>query len=82
MALQKLPLTEFVTLTTAQISLPFPLENRIRRLLEKVKVTITEVKYSNQVVLLVEFPATMAVKLERQIGDQTQGQAHFIRPTG
>ena len=81
LALQKLPLAEFVALTTAQISLPFPLENRIRRLLEKMKVTIAEVKYSNQVVLLVEFPATMAVELERQIGNQTQGQAHFIWPT-
>ena len=82
LALQKLPLAEFVALTTAQISLPFPLENRIRRLLEKMKVTITEAKYGNQVVLLVEFPATMAVELEQQIGNQTQGQAHFIWPTG
>jgi uncharacterized YigZ family protein len=82
MALQKLPLTEFVTLTTAQISLPFPFENRIRRLLEKMKVTITEVKYRDQVVLLVEFPANMVIELEQQIGNQTQGQAHLIGPTG
>ncbi len=39
MALQKLPLAEFVTLTTAQITLPFPFENCIRRLLEKMKIS-------------------------------------------
>jgi len=82
MALQKLPLAEFVTLTTAQISLPFPFENRIRRLLEKMKVTIIEVMYRNQVVLLVEFPANIAMELEQQIGNQTQGQAHFLGPPG
>ena len=82
MALQKLPLAEFVTLTTAQITLPFPFENRIRRLLEKMKVTITEVKYRDQIVLLVEFPAIMVIELEQQIGNQTQGQAQFIGLTG
>jgi putative IMPACT (imprinted ancient) family translation regulator len=47
-----------------------------------MKVTITEVKYRDQVVLLVEFPANMVIELEQQIGNQTQGQAHFIGPTG
>ena len=77
MALQKLPLAEFVTLTTAQITLPFPFENRIRRLLEKMKVTITDVKYKDQVVLFVEFPENMGMELEQQIRNQTQGQAQF-----
>ena len=77
MALQKLPLAEFVTSTTAQITLPFPFENRIRRLLEKMKVTITDVKYKDQVVLFVEFPENMGMKLEQQIRNQTQGQAQF-----
>ena len=78
MALQKLPLAEFVTLTTAQITLPFPFENRIRRLLEKMKVTITDVKYKDQVVLFVKFPENMGMELEQQIRNQTQGQAQFI----
>ena len=77
MALQKLPLAEFVTSTTAQITLPFPFENRIRRLLEKMKVTITDVKYKDQVVLFVEFPENMGMELEQQIRNQTQGQAQF-----
>ena len=77
MALQKLPLAEFVTLTTAQITLPFPFENRIRRLLEKMKVTITDVKYKDQVVLFVEFPENMGMELEQQIRNQTQGQTQF-----
>jgi putative IMPACT (imprinted ancient) family translation regulator len=78
MALQKLPLAEFVTLTTAQITLPFPFENRIRWLLEKMKVTITDVKYKDQVILFVEFPENMGMELEQQIRNQTQGQAQFI----
>ena len=77
MALQKLPLAEFVTSTTAQITLPFPFENRIRRLLEKMKVTITDVKYKDQVVLFVEFHENMGMELEQQIRNQTQGQAQF-----
>ena len=75
MALQKLPLAEFVALTTAQITLPYPFEDRIRRLLEKMKATISDVIYKDQVVLLVEFPENRAMELEQQIGNQTQGQA-------
>jgi uncharacterized YigZ family protein len=81
MALQKLPLAEFVTLTTAQITLPFPFENRIRRLLEKMKVPITDVKYKDQVVLFVEYPENMGMELKQKIRSQTQGQAQFIGPT-
>ena len=79
MALQKLPLAEFVTLTTAQITLNFSFENRIRRLLEKMKVTITDVKYKDQVVLFVEFPENMGMELKQKISSQTRGQAQFIR---
>lgn len=78
MALQKLPLAEFVTLATARITLPYPFEDRIRRLLEKLMATITEVIYKEAVVLVVEFPADMALELEREIGTQTQGQAQFV----
>jgi uncharacterized YigZ family protein len=77
MALQKLPLAEFVSLTTAQITLPYPCEDRLRRLFEKMKATITDVIYKDHVVLLVEFPEHMAMELEQQIGNQTQGQAQF-----
>jgi len=79
MALQKLPLTEYVALTSAQITLPYPHENRVRRLLERLKATITEVIYKDHVVLIVEFPANMTGDLEQQIGNQTQGQALFIK---
>ena len=77
MALQQLPLAEFVALATARIILPYPFEDRIRRLLEKLMATITEVIYKENVALVVEFPAGMALELEREIGTQTQGQAQF-----
>lgn len=78
MALQQLPLAEFVALATARIILPYPFEDRIRRLLEKLMATITEVIYKENVALVVEFPAGMALELEREIGTQTQGQAQFV----
>ncbi len=66
-----------VALTTAQITLPYPFENRIRRLLEKIKATITDVIYKDHVVLIVEVPENMAMELVQQIGNQSQGQAQF-----
>ena len=78
MALQKLPLAEFVALATAQITLPYPYEDRIRRLLEKMQVTINEVIYKDRVVLMVEFPAKIIVDLEQQIANQTKGDARYI----
>jgi uncharacterized YigZ family protein len=78
MALQKLPLTEFVALATAQITLPYPYEDRIRRLLENMQVTISEVIYKDRVGLKVEFPAKIIEELQQQIADQTKGEAHYI----
>ncbi|CAB1063536.1 FIG000605: protein co-occurring with transport systems (COG1739) [Olavius sp. associated proteobacterium Delta 1] len=78
MALQTLPLAEFVALAAAQITLPYPYEDRIRRLLEKMQVTIKDVTYQDCAVLLVEFPVTMGIELERQLGDQTKGEAQYI----
>jgi putative IMPACT (imprinted ancient) family translation regulator len=66
-----------VALTTAQITLPYPFENRIRRLLEKIKATITDLIYKDHVVLIVEVPENMAMELVQQIGNQSQGQAQF-----
>ena len=78
LALQKLPLTEFVALTSARISLPYPLEDRIRRLLIKMKIDISDVYYKDEVVLSIEFPENMAMELEKQIGNQTMGQAKLL----
>jgi uncharacterized YigZ family protein len=78
MALQKLPTVEFVALAKAHITLPYPYEDRIRRLLEKMQVAIKDVIYKDRVVLLVEFPASMELELEQQIGNHTQGQAQYI----
>ena len=78
MALQKLPLKKFVALATARITLPYPYEDRIRRLLENMQVTIDEVIYEDRVVLGVEFAAEIIVDLQRQIADQTKGEAQFI----
>ena len=77
LALQKMPLVEFVSLSTARITLPYPMENRIRRLLESFALCITDVTYKDQVVLWVAVPTDMTEELEQQIGNQTQGQAHF-----
>jgi len=78
MALQKLPLAEFIARATAQITLPYPYEDRIRRLLEKMQVTIKDALYKDSVILLVEFPAKIIVDLEQQIANQTKGEAHYI----
>ncbi len=78
MALQKLPLVEFVVLATAKITLPYPYEDRIRRLLEKMQVTINEVIYKDRVIMLVEFPAKIIVDLKQQIANQTKGEAQYI----
>ncbi len=56
---------------------PASFENRIRRLLEKIKATITDVIYKDHVVLIVEVPENMAMELVQQIGNQSQGQAQF-----
>ena len=78
LALQKLPLAEFVALATARITLPYPYEDRIRRLLENMQAAINEVIYKDRVVLMVEFPAKIIVDLQQQIADQTRGEAHCI----
>jgi uncharacterized YigZ family protein len=78
MALQKLPLATYVALATAQITLTYPHEDRIRRLLEKMQVTIKNVIYEDWVVMMVEFPANIEMELQRQIGNQTRGEAQYI----
>jgi uncharacterized YigZ family protein len=78
MALQKLPLAKYVALATAQITLAYPHEDRIRRLLEKMQVTIKDVIYEDWVVMMVEFPANIEMELQRQIGNQTRGEAQYI----
>jgi uncharacterized YigZ family protein len=78
LALKKLPLAEFVALASAQITLPYPHEDRIRRLLEKMQVTIKDALYKDRVLLRVEFPAKIIVDLEQQIANQTQGEADYI----
>jgi uncharacterized YigZ family protein len=78
MALQKLPLAKYVALATAQITLTYPHEDRIRRLLEKMQVTIKDVIYEDRVVMMVEFPANIEMELQRQIGNQTRGEAQYI----
>ena len=75
MALKKLPLTEYVALIAARITLPYAAEDRVRRLLKKLGVDITAARYENDVVLLVEFPENQANELEKQISSQTMGQA-------
>jgi putative IMPACT (imprinted ancient) family translation regulator len=65
-------------LAKVHITLPYPYEDRIRRLLEKMQVAIKDVIYKDRVVLLVEFPASMELELEQQIGNHTQGQAQYI----
>ncbi len=77
-ALQQLPLTEFVASATAQITLTYPSEDNVRRLLKKMQVTIKDVIYEDWVVLMVEFPANIALELQRQIGNLTRGEAQFI----
>ena len=79
LALQKLPLTEYVALASAQIILIYPLEDRIRRLLKKMKICITGVDYGEDVILTIELPEDLAMELEEQIGNQTMGQAKLIR---
>ncbi|MBW2429512.1 MAG: YigZ family protein [Deltaproteobacteria bacterium] len=75
MALQKLPLEEFIASAPAQITLPYPHENSIRRLLNSLKVDIVEVIYTDSVGLIVEVARDIAAELERQIIDQTRGSA-------
>jgi uncharacterized YigZ family protein len=82
LALQKLPLTEFVALTSARITLPYPLEDRIRRLLIKMKIDISDVYYKDEVVLSIELPENMTMELEKQIGNQTMGQAKLLNNNG
>lgn len=82
MALQKLPLEEFIASAPARITLPYPHENNIRRLLNNLKVDIAEVIYSDNVVLIVEVPQDIATKLERQIINQTRGNIKIDWLTG
>jgi len=42
-----------------------------------MQVTIKDVIYEDWVVLMVEFPATIEMDLQRQIGNQTRGEAQF-----
>ena len=72
MALQKLPLEVFIASAPARITLPYPRENNIRRLLNCLKVDIAEVIYGDNVVLIVEVPQDIAAELERQIINQTR----------
>ena len=78
LALQKLPLTEYVALTSARITLPYSLEDRLRRLLKKMKIDIIDVKYKDHVVLSIEIPENLSIEMEEQIGNQTMGQAKLL----
>ena len=78
LALQKLPLAEYVALTSARITLPYPLEDRLRRLLKKMKIDIIDVNYKDHVVLSIEIPENLSKEMEEQIGNQTMGQAKLL----
>jgi uncharacterized YigZ family protein len=73
MALQKLPLKEFIALIPVRITLPYPFENSIRRLLKSLQVSIIKVIYRDNVGLIVEVPQDISAEFEREIIDQTQG---------
>ena len=73
MALQKLPLKKFVAVATARVTLPYPYENAVRLLLEKMKIAITDVNYTDCVVLKIEVPENQTEELAQQIVDQTHG---------
>jgi len=68
-----LPLEKFVALAAARITLPYPYENSVRLLLEKMKVSITDVIYEDCVILKIEVPENKSKELAEQIGDQTHG---------
>ena len=73
MALQKLPLKKFVAVATARVTLPYPYENAVRLLLEKMKIGITAVNYTDRVILTIEVPENQTKELAQQIVDQTHG---------
>jgi len=73
MALKKLPLKKFVALTTARVTLPYPYENAVRLLLEKMTIGITDVTYKDRVILKIEVPENQSKELAQQIVDQTHG---------
>jgi len=77
LALQKLPLAEFVALADAQITLPYSHEDRVRRLLTKMQAAIKEVKYKDCVILRIEIPEVKVLEVQQQISNQTKGQAKF-----
>jgi putative IMPACT (imprinted ancient) family translation regulator len=78
LGLQKLPLKEYVALTSARITLPYSLEDRLRRLLKIMKIDIIDVNYKDHVVLSIKIPESLSMEMEEQIADQTMGQAKLI----
>lgn len=73
-ALDVLPLKTFVPALSGKMILPYPHENVIRRLLETMNVTVTNVIYEDRITLHLAVPETIIGDLRIRVDNETGGR--------
>ena len=77
LALDKLKLEKHSELKRVTITVGYQYENSIRNVLKKMKLDISEIKYKDDLLILIEVPENMGDGFQEQIMNQTRGQAQI-----
>ncbi len=75
MALNELQLDEHVSIQEVQVKVGYELESPIRRLFEKMEITIKDVLYAEDVAVVADVPESRLEEIESEILNATRGRA-------
>jgi len=75
LAIDKLKLEKITPELSITISTNYAFENSVRSVLKKMKVKISEVEYTNTLLLHLKAPKETTLEIQKQIMNATRGQA-------
>jgi putative IMPACT (imprinted ancient) family translation regulator len=78
MALDEIKLKERVHLVEIKIVAGYEFENSIRQVLDKMGLTIKNVLYTEEVMVIADIPESISENLQSNIMNSTRGQAIIL----
>ena len=77
LALEKLKLREYVSLTSVSVTIPYQFESPLRHLFEKHGIVFNEPAYTQEVTVLADLPQDKVEIIRSEIMNLTRGQARI-----
>lgn len=77
LALEKLKLREYVSLTSVSVTIPYQFESPLRHLFEKHGIVFNEPAYTDEVTVLADLPQDKVEIIRSEIMNLTRGQARI-----